>query len=53
MTNIKKKMKFLFKKTPVSYLHIFKKHLNIINYSLNVHLKKKYSFLVKKKKISG
>jgi hypothetical protein len=42
-------MKFFYKKNTVSYLVLFKKHLNIINYSLNINLKKKYSMLVKKK----
>lgn len=42
-------MKFLSKKLSVSFINLFKKHLNIINYSSNIHLKKKYSYLVKKK----
>lgn len=42
-------MKFLFKKTPTSYLILLKRHLNLINYSININLKKNYNLIVKKK----
>lgn len=49
MTNIKKKMKFFYKKINFTLITKLTKHLNIINYSLNNNLKKKYSLLIKKK----
>ena len=48
MTSLKK-MKFLYKKPKLSYLFLLKTHLNIINYSLNIHLIKNYKLLIKKK----
>lgn len=50
MTNLeKKKMKFLKKYKKLTYIELFKSHLITINYSLNVHLKKNYKILIKKK----
>ena len=42
-------MNFFFKKIKISYLNLFKQHLNIINYSLNIKKKKNLSYFVKKK----
>ena len=42
-------MKFLPKYKKINYIELFKNHLIVINYSLNIHLKKDYKFLVKKK----
>lgn len=38
-------MKFFYKKLKISYLTMFKQHLNIINYSLNLKKKKIYPIL--------
>jgi hypothetical protein len=42
-------MKFFKKNKQMTYIELFKKHLIIVNYSLNINLKKNYKLLVKKK----
>lgn len=42
-------MKFFYKKLKVNYLNLLKKHLNIVNYSLNIRKNKNLSYFVKKK----
>lgn len=42
-------MKFLIKHKKLNYIELFKSHLITVNYSLNIHLKKNYKILIKKK----
>lgn len=42
-------MNFLPKYKKLSYIELFKRHLIVVNYSLNINLKKDYKLLIKKK----
>lgn len=42
-------MNFFYKKIKITYLNLLRKHLNIVNYSLNLKKKKNLSYFVKKK----
>lgn len=42
-------MNFFYKKIKITYLNLLKKHLNIVNYSLNLKKTKNLSYFVKKK----
>lgn len=41
-------MNFFYKKYPLTYINLLKKHLNVVNYSLNIHIKKNLKLLKKK-----
>ena len=42
-------MKFLKKNKKMTYIELFKKHLILVNYSVNINLKKDYKLLIQKK----
>jgi hypothetical protein len=44
-------MKFFYRKYPLNFVNLLKKHLNVVNYSLNIHIKKNLK-LLKKKNVS-
>jgi hypothetical protein len=41
-------MNFFYKKHQLTFINLLKKHLNVTNYSLNIHIHKKLKLLKKK-----